>query len=100
MVGLEYWPVVATGVVILIAIAASNRALRGEMSELRRELRGEMSEMRRELGGRIDGLSERVHGMGKCLAEVRERLGRVEGLLEGVWFRPQQSDGKERGGKD
>ena len=111
MVGLEYWPVVATGVVILIAIAASNRALRGEMSELRRELRGEMSglrrdlggemsELRRELGGRIDGLGERVHGMGKCLTEVRERLARVEGLLEGAWFRPQQSDGKERGGKD
>ena len=68
MVGLEYWPVVATGVVILIAIAASNRAL----------------------GGRIDALSERV-------AEVRERLARVEGLLEGVWLRPQQSDGKGRG---
>ena len=89
MVGLEYWPVVATGVVILIAIAASNRALRGEMTELRRELRGEMSELR----GRIDG-------MGKCLAEVRERLARVEGLLEGAWFKPQQSDGKGRGVKD
>ena len=93
MVGLEYWPVVATGVVILIAIAASNRALRGEMSELRRELGGEMSELRRELGGRIDG-------MGKCLAEVRERLARVEGLLEGVWLRPQQSDGKRRDGEE
>ena len=107
MVGLEYWPVVATGVVILIAIAASNRALRGEMSELRgemselrRELRGEMSELRRELGGRIDGLGERINGMGKCLAEVRERLARVEGLLEGVWFKPRQNDGKGRGGED
>ena len=100
MVGLEYWPVVATGVVILIAIAASNRALRGEMSELRRELGGEMSELRRELGGRIDGLGERVHGMGNCLTEVRERLARVEGLLEGVWLKPQQSDGKGRGGED
>ena len=100
MVGLEYWPVVATGVVILIAIAASNRALRGEMSELRRELRGEMSGLRRELRGEVSGLRGRIDGMGKCLAEVRERLARVEGLLEGAWFRPQQSDGKERGGKD
>ena len=96
MVGLEYWPVVATGVVILIAIAASNRALRGEMSELR----GAMSELRRELRGEMSELRGRIDGMGKCLAEVRERLARVEGLLEGVWFRPQQSDGKERGGKD
>ena len=71
MVGLEYWPVVATGVVILIAIAASNRAL----------------------GGRIDVLGERV-------AEVRERLARIEGLLEGVWLRPPQSDDKGRGGAD
>ena len=68
---LEYWPVVATGVVILIAIATSNRAL----------------------GGRIDGLTEGV-------TEVRERLARVEGLLEGVWLRPQQSDGRGRGGED
>ena len=68
---LEYWPVVATGVVILIAIAISNRAL----------------------GGRIDALGERV-------IEVRERLARVEGLLEGVWLRPQQSDGRGRGGED
>ena len=71
MVGLEYWPVVATGVVILIAIATSNRAL----------------------GGRIDVLGERV-------TEVRERLARVEGLLEGVWLKPPQSDGKGRGGAD
>ena len=93
MVGLEYWPVVATGVVILIAIAASNRALRGEMSDMRRELGGRITEVHRELSGRIDGLTEGV-------TEVRERLARVEGLLEGVWFRPQQSDGNERGGKD
>ena len=86
MVGLEYWPVVATGVVILIAIAASNRALR-------RELGGRITEVHRELSGRIDGLTEGV-------TEVRERLARVEGLLEGIWFRPQQSDGKERGGAD
>ena len=87
--GLGYWPVVATGVVILIAIATSNRALRGEMSELR----GEMSELCRDLGGRIDGLSERV-------TEATEQLGRVEGMLEGIWFKLRQSNGKWRGGED
>ena len=98
--GLEYWPVVATGVVILIAIAASNRALRGEMSDMRRELGGRITEVHRELSGRIDALSKRVHGLGERVTEVRERLGRVEGLLEGVWLRPQQSDGGGRGGED
>ena len=69
--GLEYWPVVATGVVILIAIAASCR----------------------DLGGRIDGLSERV-------TEATEQLGRVEGMLEGIWFKLRQSNGKWRCGED
>ena len=82
MVGLEYRPVVATGVVILIAIGTSNRALCRELGE-----------MCRELSGRIDGLSERV-------TEVTEQLGRVEGMLEGIWFKSQQSDGKARGGEE
>lgn len=69
--GLEYWPVVATGVVILIAIGTSNRAL----------------------GGRIDALGERV-------TEVTEQLMRVEGMLEGIWFKLRQSNGKWRGGED
>ena len=89
MVGLEYWPVVATGVVILIAIAASNRALRGEMRELRRDL-----------GGRIDRLGELVDGLSEGVTEVRVRLARVEGLLEGIRFKSQQSDGKGRGGEE
>ena len=49
----EYWPVVTTGIVILIAIAASNRALRREMTE-------RTAELRCDLGGRIDALSERM----------------------------------------
>ena len=89
MVGLEHWPVVATGVVILIAIAASNRALPGEMSELRRDL-----------GGRIDRLGELVDGLSERVTEVRVRLARVEGLLEGIRFKSQQSDGKGRGGEE
>ena len=92
--GLEYWPVVATGVVILIAIAASNRALRGEMSDMRRELGGRITEVHREMSGRIDALSKRVHGLGERVTEVRERLGRVEGLLER--HRPAQRTRRRR----
>ena len=58
----EFWSVIGTGIVILIAVAASNRSLRREMSTL---------------GERIDRMSE-------WLGDVRERLGQVEGLLEGL----------------
>ena len=51
----EAWTVIGTGVVILIAIAAPNRQLRWEMNELR---------------GAIGGL--------------RERMVKLEGLLEGL----------------
>jgi len=64
-VSADFWSVITMGIVILIAIATSNRSLR------------------RDLGERIDGLSKRVNGVQRELADVRERLGRVEGLLEG-----------------
>ena len=68
----EVWSVFTTGIVVLIAIATSNRALR------------------RELGGRIDRLADQ-------LGDVRERLGRVEGLLEGLKLTRRKGAGKGRG---
>lgn len=65
----EFLSVIGTGIVILIAVAASNRSLRREMSAL---------------GARIDRLGERVDVLSEWLGDVRERLGRVEGLLEGL----------------
>ena len=58
----EAWTVIGTGVVILIAIAASNRQLRSEMNGLR----GEMKEIHGEIG------------------RLRERMAKLEGLLEGL----------------
>ena len=58
----EVWTVVGTGVVILIAIAASNRQLRGEISGLR----GEMNRIHAEIGS------------------LRERMAKLEFLLEGL----------------
>lgn len=58
----EAWTVIGTGVVILLAIAASNRQLRGEMNELR----GQMSGIHAEIG------------------RLRERMAKLEGLLEGL----------------
>ena len=58
----EAWTVIGTGVVILIAIATSNRQLRNEM----KEFRGELNRVRGEIGG------------------LRERMAKLEGLLEGL----------------
>ena len=69
----EFWSVIGTGIVILIAVAASNRSLRREMSDLSERI----TAVQRDLSERIDRMSE-------WLGDVRERLGRVEGLLEGL----------------
>ena len=58
----EAWTVIGTGVVILIAIATSNRQLRNEM----KEFRGELNQVRGDIGG------------------LRERMAKIEGLLEGL----------------
>ena len=55
----EAWTVIGTGIVILIAIAASNR-------QLRSELRAELNQVHAEIG------------------QLREHMARLEGLLEGL----------------
>lgn len=111
----EVWSIVTVGIVILIAIAASNRAMR-------REMNGRID----GLGKRVDGLGERLDGLAECVTgvrlemserfgemneriaavrlemverfgEVTERLGRVEGLLEGIGFAQRKRAGKVRG---
>ena len=62
----EAWTVIGTGVVVLIAIATSYRHLRAEMKALRDEFRGETNQIHAELGG------------------LRERMAKLEGLLEGL----------------
>ena len=56
------WTIIGTGVVILIAIATSNRQIRSEMNNIRAEVK--------EIHGEIGGL--------------RERMAKLEGLLEGL----------------
>ena len=69
----EAWTVIGTGVVILIAIAASNRQLRGEMNALR----GEMNALR-------DQMTDRMNGVNAEVGRLRERMAKIEGLLEGL----------------
>ena len=69
----EAWTVIGTGVVILIAIAAISRQLRGEMNVLR----GEMNALR-------DQMTDRMNGMNAEIGRLRERMAKIEGLLEGL----------------
>ena len=78
----EFWSIIAAGIAILIAIATSNRSLRREMNE-------RITGVQRDLGARIDGLNDR-------LGDVRERLGRIEGLLEGFGLLRRNRAGKGR----
>ena len=92
----DVWSVITMGIVILIAIATSNRSLRRELGERidglskRIDAMGKrIDEVRRELGERIDGVQRE-------LADVRERLGRVEGLLEGFGLMRRKEARKKR----
>ena len=118
----EIWSIITVGIVILIAIATSNRSLRREMSEringvqrelggridglsaridaVQQELSARIDGVQRELSGRIDAvqreLSGRIDGMSERLGDVRERLGRLEGL-EGIGTLQRKRAGKGRG---
>ena len=76
----EAWTVIGTGVVILIAIAAFSRQLRGEMSELR----GEMRDLRGETNGLRGEMMDRMNGIHAEIGRLRERMAKLEGLLEGL----------------
>ncbi len=73
----EAWTVIGTGVVILIAIATSHRHLRAEMNEKLDGLRAETNEKMDGLHGRMDRLLAEFGGL-------RERMAKLEGLLEGL----------------
>ncbi len=56
------WTVVATGIAILAALATSFRALRGAVRDVR----------------------DRIDVQGREIAQLRERMAHLEGLLEGL----------------
>ena len=56
------------------------RALRTEMNALRDDLIGRIDTLRDETNGKIDALREEV-------GELRERVARIEGLLEAMFMR-------------
>ena len=46
-------------------------------------LRFDLREQRRELNGRIDALNKRFDDVSRELADLRERMARLEGALDG-----------------
>ena len=57
----EAWTVIGAGVVILIAIAASNRQLRTELNQVHTEI-GQLRERMAKLEGLLEGLREAITG--------------------------------------
>ena len=57
----EAWTVIGTGIVILIAIAASNRQIRTELSQVHTEI-GQLRERMAKLEGLLEGLREAITG--------------------------------------
>ena len=73
----EAWTVIGTGVVILIAIATSHRHLRAEMH-------GKFDGLRAEMNEKMNGLHARMDQMQAEIGALRERMAKLEGLLEGL----------------
>ena len=67
------WAVVVTGVTILIAIGTVSWRLESRLNAHRRELREDLGDVRK----RLDTHGEEV-------GRLRERMARLEGLLEGL----------------
>jgi len=57
----EAWTVIGTGVVILIAIATSNRQIRTELNQVHAEM-GQLRERMAKLEGLLEGLREAITG--------------------------------------
>ena len=88
----EAWTVIGTGIVILIAIAASSRQQRRDMNELRLDLGGKIEAVRKELHGEIETARHELRGelsgeIGMVRGDIfglRERMARLEGLVDGL----------------
>ena len=57
----EAWTVIGTGIVILIAIAASNRQIRTELGRMHAEI-GQLRERMAKLEGLLEDLREAITG--------------------------------------
>ena len=78
------WTVVGAAVAILIAIGTSFRSLRGEMRLQGKDLltlRNRLDAQGENLRAQIDAQGKE---MGEQISQLRERMAKLEGLLEGL----------------
>ena len=71
------WTVISTGLVILIAIAGAFGGLRNELINQRKEMTDSHNALRQEM-------TEGYNALRQEMGELRERMAKLEGLLEGL----------------
>lgn len=76
MVGLFAW--------LRVDLAALRKEMRAEIGELREAMRGEIRGLREETDSKFSGLRGEISLLSKEVAELRERMARMEGLLDGL----------------
>ena len=69
--------VVAVGVALAGLILTGQRAVRSELADQRRGFGAEFAAQRKEFGERFTALEQQI-------AELRERMAHLEGLLDGL----------------
>ena len=76
--------VLAVGATLAGLMLSGQRAIRAELAAQRRDFNTEQSELRRELTAQRKEFSERFTALGQQIAELRERMAHLEGLLDGL----------------
>ena len=69
--------VLAVGATLAGLMLSSQRAIRAELAAQRRDFSAELAAQRQEFGERFTALEQQI-------AELRERMAHLEGLLDGL----------------
>ena len=69
---------------VLIAVVAVGATLAGLMLNGQRAIRTELAEHRRELAAQRQYFDERFTALKQQIAELRERMAHLDGLLDGL----------------
>ena len=71
-------------IVVLIAVLAVGGTLAGMILTGNRGLRQDMARLESRLDRRIDGLESQSNALRGEIGDLRERMAKLEGLLEGL----------------